>query len=284
MQPPAMRIVAPVPLPPGEKAPRRGVGIGRFPPVVLPRGMLATPRPASVRRQRVRIRVAVASNLTTSWDLIHSAAGGDAAARRQFAERYESVARGYLAQRWRGAACVGDLEDAVQEVFLDCLRSDGALQRADQARGEFRGFLFGVVRTVALRFEHARGQQLARGLPVGSAVDHLVGDETAASQAFDREWARSMLRIAMQLHRQRAEQDGEEQLRRVELLRLRFEAGMPIRDIAAQWQCDPAWLHHEFARARRDFKRSLGLALGLELTVTQDRLDHEVRRLWEALR
>jgi RNA polymerase sigma-70 factor (ECF subfamily) len=65
---------------------------------------------------------------------------------------------------------------------------------------------------------------------------------------------------------------------------MRFEDGLPIRDIAERWQCDPAWLHHEFARARRDFKRALGQALGLDQDIAPETLEREVRRLWDVLR
>jgi RNA polymerase sigma-70 factor (ECF subfamily) len=46
-------------------------------------------------------------------------------------------------------------------------------------------------------------------------------------------------------------------LRRVELLRLRFHEGLPIREIARRWRDDPATLHREYARAREEFKEAL---------------------------
>lgn len=221
---------------------------------------------------------------STSWDLIQSAARGDSEARQRFAERYEDVAVGYFGARWRGTSLEREVEDAAQEVFLDCLRDDGALQRADPARGEFRGFLHGIVRNVALRFERQHGQARAGHVDLGSGLQSLPGDDSAASRVFDREWGRSILRLAMRLHRERAAEQGPEHVRRVELLRQRFEEGRPIRDIAVLWQVDAAWLHHEFARARRDFKRSLAVALGLDLAADPARLDAEVSRLWDALR
>jgi RNA polymerase sigma-70 factor (ECF subfamily) len=41
------------------------------------------------------------------------------------------------------------------------------------------------------------------------------------------------------------------------LLRLRFQEGLPIREIARQWQVEPAVLHHEYAKARQEFKAAL---------------------------
>ena len=54
-----------------------------------------------------------------------------------------------------------------------------------------------------------------------------------------------------------AESSGEDAVRRAELLRLRFREGTPIREIAKLWDADAAKLHHEFAKARREFHEVL---------------------------
>jgi hypothetical protein len=46
-------------------------------------------------------------------------------------------------------------------------------------------------------------------------------------------------------------------VRRVELLRLRFQDGLPIRSIASRWGEDPAKVHHEYATARAEFRAAL---------------------------
>jgi RNA polymerase sigma-70 factor (ECF subfamily) len=46
-------------------------------------------------------------------------------------------------------------------------------------------------------------------------------------------------------------------VRRVELLRLRFEDNLPIRTIAERRQVSAAELHHSYALARREFKAAL---------------------------
>jgi RNA polymerase sigma-70 factor (ECF subfamily) len=38
---------------------------------------------------------------------------------------------------------------------------------------------------------------------------------------------------------------------------LRFHEGLPIRDIARRWGVKPAALHHEYARAREEFRAVL---------------------------
>jgi DNA-directed RNA polymerase specialized sigma24 family protein len=66
------------------------------------------------------------------------------------------VVRPTSARAGRRRRCASEIDDGVQEVFIDCLRDDGALGRSDPAR-PFRPFLFGVARTVALRFEQRSG-------------------------------------------------------------------------------------------------------------------------------
>ena len=87
---------------------------------------------------------------STCWTVIQAAAAGSATDRQAFARRYGPVVRAYLATRWRSSPCLHDLDDAVQEVFVECFKPDGVLDRADRDRG-FRPFLYGVVRNVALR-------------------------------------------------------------------------------------------------------------------------------------
>ena len=43
----------------------------------------------------------------------------------------------------------------------------------------------------------------------------------------------------------------------VELLRLRFRQGKPIREIAQLWNVEAAKLHRAYARARKEFRRAL---------------------------
>jgi hypothetical protein len=62
---------------------------------------------------------------------------------------------------------------------------------------------------------------------------------------------------AAQLQQRRAGERGPEAVRRVELLRLRFEEGLPIRAIAERWGVAAAELHHAYAKARQEFRAAL---------------------------
>src|SRR5262249_57556727 len=72
-----------------------------------------------------------------------------------------------------------------------------------------------------------------------------------------RVWAKARLRGAARRQAERARGAGPDAERRVELLRLRFHEGLPIREVARLWQADAARLHHEYARARQEFKAAL---------------------------
>jgi len=195
---------------------------------------------------------------STCWILIRGAAGGRAEDRETFARLYAPVLRGYLGARWRGSPLAGEVEDAVQEVFLECFRGGGALDRVDPDRpGGFRAYLYGVARNIALRWERRAGRRGSHERPGGPDPDEVARDEATLSRAFDRAWTEALLREAGRLQEERARAAGEEALRRVELLRLRFQDDLPIREIASRWAADPDRLHKEYARARQEFKAAL---------------------------
>jgi len=188
----------------------------------------------------------------TSWSLIDSAREGDATARERFAVTYEPVVRAYYSARWARSPLSGEADDAVQEVFIDCLRERGALERTDPSR-PFRPFLFGVARTVALRFEQRRGRN-----PVAELEDDdREARETRLSIAFDRAFAQQIMREATARQRELALAAGGVKQRRVELLQLRFQEGLTIAQIAERWGEDPARVHHLYADAREDFRVAL---------------------------
>jgi RNA polymerase sigma-70 factor (ECF subfamily) len=196
----------------------------------------------------------------TCWTVIQGAALGDPRARDDFARRYEPVVRAYLAARWRSSDHMQALDDAVQEVFVECFRQGGALDRLEPDRpGGFRAFLYGVVRIVALRAESARGRGKGKeqSPPEGYDPCQVPADDTRLSRAFDRAWARAMMAEAAARHAEDAEKAGEAAVSRVELLRLRFHDGLPIREIARRRDCDPDAVHREYARARKEFHAAL---------------------------
>ena len=191
--------------------------------------------------------------------MIHSAARGDAQARADFARRYASVVRAYLRARWRTPPLREEVDDAVQDVFVECFKDKGVLANANSdAPSGFRAFLFAAVRNRA-RATEARHQRRAPRDPRAAEIDMelLESDEERLSKVLDRAWAEALMREAAARQAQRAAAKGEAAELRLELLRLRFDEDLPIREIARRWGVDADHLHHEYAKARREFREAL---------------------------
>lgn len=213
---------------------------------------------------------------STCWEMLDAAVAGSREARARFAERYEPLIRAYFAARWKYPPLLYEIDDAVQEVFIECLRAGGLLEKAEPDRpGGFRAFLYGLVRNVARRVE-------ARRRPTSSAEiepEAIPSDEETFSRAFDRAWAKSVMREAAQRQKIAAGVLGEAAQKRVELLRLRFQEDLPIRDIAQRWQADPVHLHREYAKARDEFRAALKDVLASFHGVGGEALERECAEL-----
>jgi RNA polymerase sigma factor (sigma-70 family) len=213
---------------------------------------------------------------TTCWTIIRGAADGDHHDRDHFARRYEPVVRAYLSVRWKSSNRIQALDDAVQDVFVECFRRGGALDRVEPDRpGGFRAFLYGVVRVVALRVESVRARRGGHAPPDGFDLGQVPADETRLSLAFDRAWARALLAEAAGRQAEDAERAGEAARGRVELLRLRFHDGLPIREIARRRGCDPDAVHRDYARARQEFRVALAAVVAFHHPGTPVEVDRE---------
>jgi len=195
---------------------------------------------------------------STCWTLVEAAAAGRREEREEFARRYHAPVEAYFRARWAGTRYIQEVEDGVQELFLECFREGGVLQRTVKggARG-FRAFLYGAVRNVALRIERRGGRLKERQTPGERGLDAVAVDDASLSRVFDRSWVLALLGEAVRRHAEEAKSRGEAAARRVELLRLRFQENLPIREIATLWGVAASLLHHEYARAREEFKEAL---------------------------
>ena len=221
---------------------------------------------------------------STCWTVIRAAARADAATEREeFVRRYAEPIRAYLAARWRGRPRLREeVGDATQEVFVECFRQGGALAKADEERaGGFRAFLYGVARHVALRAEAARPRAGPPSAPGG--LDALPADEPTLSRAFDRAWAQALVRAAAHRMSEEAVRGDAGARRRVELLRRRFSDGAPIRDVAREWGVDAGKLHHEYARARDEFRAALQAVVALECGGTAGEVARQCAQLVQLL-
>ena len=200
----------------------------------------------------------VPGGASTCWTVIRGAAEGGGAERTQVVTTYTPALRAYLLARWRGTPLAQSVDDAMQEVFLACFREGGALERADPGMpGGFRAFLYGIARNVAREIEKRQARRPAQRLDSDMAENAIAADDASLSRAFDRAWAETIVTQAAEAQRRAAEARGPDAVRRVELLRLRFQEDLPIREIASRWDEDAARLHREYAQARREFEEAL---------------------------
>jgi RNA polymerase sigma-70 factor (ECF subfamily) len=219
----------------------------------------------------------MATEGSTSWGILEAAAAGDHEARACFVARYQPLIRSYFAARWRHSPLLHDLDDAVQDVFVECLRSGGALDRAQpELPGGFRAFLYGLVRNIARRFEARR----ATKDPLDAVdPDQIAADEDTLSRVFDRAWAQTVMREAAERQASLAAMAGPDAQRRLELLRLRFQEELPIREIARRWHIEPAVLHREYAKARKEFRAAIRDVLATRHALEGLAIDRECAEL-----
>ena len=195
---------------------------------------------------------------TTHWTLVRNAASGDRDAAGDFVRQYRPAVRAYLGARWRNSHLLEDLDDAMQEVFVECFRRGGALERLDQLeKRSFRSFLYGLVRNVARMVERRSIRSKVDDLPGENDVAALESDEESLSRVFDRTWAQTVIREALALQKRRAEEQGEDARLRFALLEARFHENQPVRQLAARWDRPAPEIHRLLARARADFAEAL---------------------------
>lgn len=215
--------------------------------------------------------------------MIEGAARGDPAQRDAFAARYADTIGSYLKARWRRSPLLASVDDVMQDVFLECFKRDGALLHVDRTNYvTFRPFLKGVVRNVALRHEgRARLQRSRQG--DDSPLDAEPATDPTLSTLIDRELALAIVREAADELARRAAQKGRGAQRRVELLRLRFQEDLPIRAIAAQWKVEASLLHHDYAKARVEFRHVLLMVAARHLPGPSEQVARECARMLDLL-
>ena len=152
---------------------------------------------------------------STCWTVIHAAAAASRTIGRN-SRAVCPVVRDYLASRWRDAVLQVDIDDALQDVFVECFRQGGALWKADEPGPWIPGFPLwrGAECRVALRAGHCRSSPRGAGCRLGRPA--RSGDPLAALRPV---LGRGIVRAAAQLQMARGRRDWRG--RRSELLRLR---------------------------------------------------------------
>ncbi len=200
--------------------------------------------------------------------LILSAAQGDPESRVLMVSEFEPILSRFFRARWQHTPGLRqDVQEAVQELFVELFRDQGPLQNFDPQRPEgFIPFLLGVARNVGRRIETQRSRRCRFVRP--DSWDRVPGRELECAAELDYRLVYELIQQAWDLHWERAHASGDEAVRRAHILHLRIQHDISIREIAVLWDTDATHLHRQYARARREFRRVV-LDLAREQMPTQ---------------
>jgi len=147
---------------------------------------------------------------TTQWSIVVNAGGGGDDAKNALTILFETYRPPVLAYVRSRVHNPDDAEDLTQAFFAHVLERD-LPARADRERGRFRSFLLKSLNHF-LATEWQRGNAQRRGgnvtLVADEAIETVASEETGPEEAFELEWARTVLREAMQRLEQEAEAAG----------------------------------------------------------------------------
>jgi RNA polymerase sigma-70 factor (ECF subfamily) len=189
--------------------------------------------------------------------MILGAAARQPADQERFVMRYTPLIKAYLAARWKLPVQHEDVSDASQEVLLQCFREHGALETVDPGAGSgFRAFLYGVTRNVAAMTER-KWSRLKETQASHSGVFELANDEASLSHVFDRGWAEVVVREARSLLHRRSLMRGGSSALRARGHELRYQEGLPPRDIAPRLGLDVKKIYRLLEDAQIDFQEAL---------------------------
>jgi RNA polymerase sigma-70 factor (ECF subfamily) len=233
---------------------------------------------------------------STRWTVIHQAADSQTASQHALSALTELCRiywrPVYVFLRRQGTA-EQDAQDLTQGFFADLIQSR-AYTRADPTKGRFRSFLLGALKHFV---SHARERERAQKRGGGSVSVEL--DEAAISEAevfasrcsewsadgvFEREWAASLARQALDRLGQEYELGGKGAL--FEALRSRLTAGeataMPYEELANRLGRTAGHLRVEVTRLRARYRAILREEVSGTVVDPRD-VDEELRYLQQAM-
>lgn len=208
--------------------------------------------------------------------MILGAAAGSPPHRETFGRRYAPAICAYLAARWHLAPDSDSVQDACQDVMVECFKAGGALSRADATyRGGFRAYLYGIVRNVALMAERRFARRREVDLGANFDPDAIGSDEPTLSLAFDRAFAIAVTREARELMARRSVRSPVAE-QRYRALALQFENGQAPRDLAVAMALPVERVYELLKEARREYREALLDVMG---TLHPDSDRAEIERL-----
>ncbi|PIE24642.1 MAG: hypothetical protein CSA62_02085 [Planctomycetota bacterium] len=191
----------------------------------------------------------------TSWTMIDGAAKGQAEAREQVALLYAPLVRRYLAARWRLPQDHEQVNEGCQDAMLQLFKPGGALENVNAHQGGgFRGYLYGLVRNVALMIERSSRRHSERQPNADFELDKIEVDEATLSQVFDRGWARMIAQRARSRMAAKLQDKKPEVYRSLELC---YSEGLAPRQIAKELGKSAGIAYELLRSARKEYRRAL---------------------------
>ncbi len=227
---------------------------------------------------------------TTHWSVVLTAARTDST---RAGAALEHLCRQYWYPVYhfvrRQGHSTHDAQDFTQEFFARLLEKNW-LAAADQSRGRFRSFLLMIVkRFLAAEWHKANAQKRAGErlcLPLDTAETRYSREPADAStpeQAFERQWALTLLETVLRQLRSDYEQDGKGRL--FEALKpclMGSRESLPYAALASALEMSEGAVKVAVHRLRERYRERLKAEIAHTVASPAD-VDHEMRHLFRVL-
>lgn len=233
---------------------------------------------------------------STRWTIVLEA-GDAAAASSQSLSALSELCRIYWRPVYlflrRAGYTSEDAQDLTQGFFVDLIKTR-AYARADREKGRFRSFLLGMLKHfIADARDHARAQKRGGGMIPEELDDKAIAEAEAqmqraakwrADEVYDREWAASLLRQALERLQQESAVAGKGELFDYlkPYLSMTAEEAVPYEAMARRFQRAVTTLRSDVARLRARYRAILREEVRGTVLEPKD-VDEELRHLCCAL-
>lgn len=230
--------------------------------------------------------------VTTHWSVVLTAAQSDTTRAQAALER---LCRMYWYPIYhfvrRQGHSMHDAQDLTQEFFARLLEKNW-IAHADQSRGRFRSFLLLVLkRFLAGEWHKANAQKRAGNrhclpLPLDTAETRYVrepADTSTPEQAFEKQWALTLLETVLGQLRADYEQDGKGRL--FETLKpclMGSRESQPYTELAGKLEMSEGAVKVAVHRLRERYREHLKAEIANTVTSPAD-VDQELRHLFSVL-
>ncbi|MEO6800158.1 MAG: sigma-70 family RNA polymerase sigma factor [Rhodanobacter sp.] len=227
----------------------------------------------------------------TSWGLVLATRDDAGNGRDAFADLCRRYWMPVYAMVRRHGLAPADAEDLVQGFFLHLIEH-GTVGRADPALGRFRSFLLGALRWF-LANEYERDTALKRGghstfvpidrAEVESSLQFNAESEESLDLQFDRQWARALVRNALDALRAEYAKSAQAQLYATLQSCLDPAVVTPsYADLATRLACNEGAVKVAVHRLRGRFRAVLRREVALTVATAQE-VDEELAYLRDVL-